>query len=395
MPKSKLSQAPGIRVSSSLIVATVCLVAGVGLYVWQGSDSPGAKPRLTKEPKPNASSTEVEEPLVVFDRSFEDAGEIPTTPAQAHADFLRAFTNGYVFKDGDKRIPVKQEHICDLVLTSGKIVATDPLFIFDDCEALERPVPPGTYPVFLSVATRYGYPSVACALIRFKQGTPAKWLMATTATQKLSDLRFGEMFGMGVDSGTAGFFDHQFSKVVAKEETSERALKILNKPKERRYWASVPLDTRTGANLVCCETGDGDGFYASYWGLDRDGEPLCLVSDFGILTRGLDGQIEFDDLVNKLGSVLDHPDLRAVELTVKLMRVREGADLIELQVSGPVDGSVEGKLLDAAGKVIDKTSNHGSSGGDDVTFSKLSASNEQLKGAKLQLTYYKGSEPLK
>jgi hypothetical protein len=45
------------------------------------------------------------------------------------------------------------------------------------------------------------------------------------------------------------------------------------------------LEPATGANLVVCSSGHGDGFYASYWGLDGKGKPVCLVTDVGLLTR--------------------------------------------------------------------------------------------------------------
>ena len=55
-----------------------------------------------------------------------------------------------------------------------------------------------------------------------------------------------------------------------------------------RDWADFLLDDKTGLNVVFCSSGWGDGSYASYWGFDRDGEVVCLVTDFQVLPRTVD-----------------------------------------------------------------------------------------------------------
>lgn len=48
-------------------------------------------------------------------------------------------------------------------------------------------------------------------------------------------------------------------------------------------WSNVLLDQQTGANMIAFESGWGDGRYASYWGLDHDGSPVCLLTDFEVV----------------------------------------------------------------------------------------------------------------
>ena len=38
------------------------------------------------------------------------------------------------------------------------------------------------------------------------------------------------------------------------------------------------------ANCVAFMSGYGDGIYSSYWGLDANGAPLCLTTDFEVFT---------------------------------------------------------------------------------------------------------------
>ena len=52
---------------------------------------------------------------------------------------------------------------------------------------------------------------------------------------------------------------------------------------EDRVPATLLLDPSTGANMIAFESGWGDGRYASYWGLDRDGAPVCLLTDFEVV----------------------------------------------------------------------------------------------------------------
>jgi hypothetical protein len=39
----------------------------------------------------------------------------------------------------------------------------------------------------------------------------------------------------------------------------------------------------SGLQVAIFTTGLGDGWYASWWGLDRDGEVTSLVTDFSLI----------------------------------------------------------------------------------------------------------------
>src|SRR4051812_37031399 len=51
----------------------------------------------------------------------------------------------------------------------------------------------------------------------------------------------------------------------------------------RDDWAEMKVIPATGANRVVFTSGFGDGYYASYWGLDEQDAPVCTVTDFHVV----------------------------------------------------------------------------------------------------------------
>ncbi|WP_277949839.1 DUF4241 domain-containing protein [Priestia endophytica] len=48
-------------------------------------------------------------------------------------------------------------------------------------------------------------------------------------------------------------------------------------------WGNLILDEEHNLNALVFSSGYGDGFYASYWGIDEKGHVVSLVTDFNIL----------------------------------------------------------------------------------------------------------------
>jgi Protein of unknown function (DUF4241) len=46
---------------------------------------------------------------------------------------------------------------------------------------------------------------------------------------------------------------------------------------------AVDVDPGSGTNVVAFSSGFGDGAYPSFVGLDRDGRPAVVLTDFGVL----------------------------------------------------------------------------------------------------------------
>jgi hypothetical protein len=198
---------------------------------------------------------------------------------------------------------IERREIGSLNLPTGQIVANDPL-AFWETEPLTRKVNPGTYPVSLYVAhfSKTNDQRVAYALLQFQPETPTAWELAVYSGQDITTLGREEYFGYGVDSGTGSFMDAaaaQHIKQLIEREPKRNPLKIeltwkqpekgfvdllieaLDTTYKHTYsWANYVLDADTGLNMIAFSSGWGDGSYPSFWGLDTNGDVLCLLTDF-------------------------------------------------------------------------------------------------------------------
>jgi hypothetical protein len=268
----------------------------------------------------------------------------------AFPDLARAFRNGERFGDATMRVV----EVGDLVLPTGRIVASDLDYTRSDyAPAYTRAVPPGRYPVQLALL---GWPSspandpfrehVACARVQFQKVPIERWEMALQPGWDPSTLPPGHYFGYGVDGGKGCFVDesavmrlpddqsaffeahkrmlnnqwqaYQRARANASEEARQALADQADEDRAQTYRLIVPpalgdlfasctyirnstfgppfrsavLDSDTEANLICFPSGEGDGCYASYFGLAADGSAACLVTDFGLLVRPVMGTLE-------------------------------------------------------------------------------------------------------
>lgn len=190
----------------------------------------------------------------------------------------------------------------DLELPTGRVVAADPL-VNPERPPFAREVAPGRYPVTLYKA-QY---RIAMAAVRFQPGNVARWEMATLPGQDLAKLGDDEIYGYPVDAGTGCFMDATAAKAMEKRETIQIEAQRGTSDSYSNYYDDVvaaemaPNDDNYAlhkplpddpVNVAIFQSGWGDGFYASYWGLDESGKPLVLVTDFGVM-EGADGRDEF------------------------------------------------------------------------------------------------------
>ena len=171
-----------------------------------------------------------------------------------------------------------------LLLPTGRIVACDPSVISGEEEAFVRTVAPGSYPVSLVLATDTEQARVAAAILRFSDASPVSWERARTVED--DDL---EMTGYGVDSATGCFLDSSALAIVATEleptaqweQRIEEALEAA--PDDDWFSANIPVSQAPPTNAIAFSSGFGDGLYASWFGLDADGNTVCLLTDFEVL----------------------------------------------------------------------------------------------------------------
>lgn len=182
-----------------------------------------------------------------------------------------------------------------LELPTGEIVASDPL-ADPDRPAFARKVAPGRYPVALYMFMD----RPALAMLRLAPGNPVKWEIATTPGQDAATLKDDEIFGYPVDAGTGSFRDTSALALMDERQKREEAAGA----KDFNYYDDVlaseydeyvmhrPIPENP-VNVAVFHSGWGDGFYASYWGLDASDKPLVLMTDFQTLENG-DGRNAYE-----------------------------------------------------------------------------------------------------
>lgn len=202
-------------------------------------------------------------------------------------DFSKLFDDGREIETEIGRVVLRPRPAGELTLTSGRVVACDPL-VYPETQPFTRAAPVGTFPVTLSVAHfEDGDRRVAGALLRFAGREAVRWELALHPGEDASELGEGEIFGYPADSGTGCFMDEETARLVTDHMDGEEFADALDAEMERTYedtwsWANVEFDPDAGSNIVAFSTGVGDGLYASYFGLDASGEVVCLVTDFSL-----------------------------------------------------------------------------------------------------------------
>lgn len=206
----------------------------------------------------------------------------------ASSDFSKLFEDGKVIKTASWEVALQTRPLCDLRLPTGRVVACDP-FTAPDAEPFTRTVPPGSFPVLLSVAHfDDGDQRVAAAMLRFAARPATRWEMALAPEDDPTELAEGEIFGYSIDSGTGCFMDKEAARgLMERMERDERYFEVMVTEMERTYvdtwsWASITPDQESAANVVAFSSGVGDGRYASYFGLDEEGRIVSLVTDFSL-----------------------------------------------------------------------------------------------------------------
>jgi hypothetical protein len=275
---------------------------------------------------------------------------------QPATDFAAAFTHGRRFEHNGWKYQIAVEQIANIRLPSGQIVAHDPADL-DDFPSLpfKRTVPAGKYPVDLSIchidwpAEKRQFSYIACMRIRFSDLPVASWLIATVRGQDPDRLQPLRIFGYGVDAGLGSFCDCAALKSLLQKLKRQKKsyfddfyLKrvIPAYDLNRGHFADVVLDRSTGANIVLCTSGVGDGFYATYWGLDNRGKPVCLVTDFGLLKH----DIHETRSLGRVGELLGRRRtlrLPGGVVRIRVKRWRERRLIVELRGPGAETCSIE------------------------------------------------------
>lgn len=229
------------------------------------------------------------------------AAHVPASATAAGWDIGKASSNFDLVALSDAELSGRSIgviHMGNVELTSGRIVAADPL-AQPDRPALARTVTPGEYPVTLYQA----FGRIAAASMRFTEGNPDHWELAVLPGQDTATLKDGEIFGYPVDAGLGCYMDADTLDLIGEREEQAQAQKpdadvnyyddVLAsdlKANKDAYALHRPVAGKKG-NVAVFWSGWGDGFYPVFWGLDKDGHALVLLTDFNVLENA-DGRRE-------------------------------------------------------------------------------------------------------
>ena len=221
-----------------------------------------------------------------------------------YSDLNAILRDGYCLEydeqyQGLQRVTISTHQIGELVLTSGRIIACDPLMGPDTRYYFEKSIAPGRYPVVLSVADfqPIGDTRVACAMLRISDAPTVNWDLATICQPDVTQTE--KRIAYGVDVGTGSFMDTNSARIlqdlfhhrVEFEEFCDRVIAEMDNNSFGKHlsiagWADLPVSDAADANMIAFSSGWGDGGYASFWGYDAKGNLTSLVTDFDLFYSG-------------------------------------------------------------------------------------------------------------
>jgi hypothetical protein len=205
---------------------------------------------------------------------------------------------------GLQNVTISTHQIGELVLTSGRIIACDPLIVPDTRYHLKKAVKPGRYPVTVSVADfqPIGDTRFACAMLQISDEATVKWEVAFINEPNPNQTNDRTYYG--VDAGTGCFVDWDAAEIIGnlvsleisypeKDEFELFCDRVIAEMERNSFgkhftagWANIQVSDDTEANIIAFSSGWGDGDYVSFWGYDESGNLTSLVTDFALFHKG-------------------------------------------------------------------------------------------------------------
>lgn len=192
----------------------------------------------------------------------------------------------------------------DLAMPTGRLVASDPSYDTRDFKPYTVTVPPGTYPVDMSVLhiayLDNGQLDERVDMVRINIDPAAEvatWELALLPGQDTADLEPDQFYGYGVDSGTGALFDAEAVTVwdrlmpetfqppdVQTPYTPGPLMSALYEDESSPDSLGVLVtDPASGLGAVAFISGWGDGAYPTWFGRDAAGNVVRVVTDMGLV----------------------------------------------------------------------------------------------------------------
>lgn len=174
-----------------------------------------------------------------------------------------------------------------LGLPTGHVVAADIFTMLARREPFIRVVPPGEYPITLTIATdRDSSRRLAFARITFRPTDVAWWDIATSLDTRNRQLPVDNYEGYGVDSGIGAFLDASTARfLLMNSQYTEypACLSAMNQNQATLGLAQfLSLPAPFERTIAIFASGLGSGVFDSYWGMGKDDKPVCLLTDFNL-----------------------------------------------------------------------------------------------------------------
>lgn len=215
-------------------------------------------------------------------------------------NYFRDFEDGAIISALGYDIIIRRRSIGTLLLTSGKLVACDPLTSLDS-EAFFQRFEPGSYPVHMLIAELRDEERAAYTMIKIADGEAVRWEIANVRGPEtgIRSLLDQDEEGYSVDSSIGCFMDADTAlalidyKQIMMPEDDELEKIVRAQVRKRRKrgpgYAAIELGRdlnlsfHSEQNLVAFDTGYGPGVYPTYIGRDADNQIVSVVTDFHVL----------------------------------------------------------------------------------------------------------------
>lgn len=176
-----------------------------------------------------------------------------------------------------------------LKLKTGKIIATDPIFMYDD-QCFSKHVSPNTYTVYVyNGKTEKRKVQTLLAEIKINENTPIRWEMALLEGENSSKFARDEFMGYEVENGLGCFMDECVMDkldIMGEEELTNYENNIRKKVKNSvNACADILIDEKTGSNIIVFPTGWNDGTFPTYYGYDKNNKVAKIVTDFMVIEK--------------------------------------------------------------------------------------------------------------
>lgn len=174
-----------------------------------------------------------------------------------------------------------------LKLVSGKIIATDPILMYDD-QSYSKTVAPGIYTVYVyNGKTEKRKTQSVLAELRINENVPVRWELALFKGENASGFAHDEFMGYEVENGLGCFMDESVMDildVMDEDELEKYEKEIRDKVRNsQNSCADILIDKKAGSNIIVFASGWNEGVFPTYYGLDKQNNIARIVTDFMVI----------------------------------------------------------------------------------------------------------------